>query len=78
MTDTHHPDTLADDLLTGAPEIAAFLGTTQRRIYHLARNGRIPVFYIATKLHCRRSTLLRWIESQERDNLKGVTHDGRL
>lgn len=37
---------LADDLLTGADEIAAFLGSsfTGRKVYHLAEKGSIPVF----------------------------------
>lgn len=52
---------LADDLLTGADEIAAFLGAkfTERKVYHLAEQGSIPVFRLpgARTLHARKSQL---------------------
>ena len=54
------------DLLTGADEIAAFVGVTTRRIYHLAESKRLPVFRLGATLCARRSTLLRWVEDLER------------
>ena len=52
---------LAEDLLTGAGEIAAFLGPsfTERKVYHLAEKGALPVIRRpGTKiLFCRKSQL---------------------
>ncbi len=33
---------LAEDRIVGAEEIAKFIGTTPRTIYHLHREGRLP------------------------------------
>jgi excisionase family DNA binding protein len=54
------------ELLTGADEIAAFIGVKARRIYHLAETKRLPVFRLGATLCARRSTLVRWIEEMER------------
>jgi hypothetical protein len=52
---------LADDLLTGAEEIAAFLGPsfTERKVYHLAERKALPVFRLpgARTLYGRKSQL---------------------
>jgi excisionase family DNA binding protein len=58
--------TEALELLTGADEIAAFIGVKPRRIYHLAETKRLPVFRMGATLCARRSTLVRWIEDMER------------
>jgi len=56
------------ELLTGADEIAAFIGVKPRRIYHLAETKRLPVFRLGATLCARKSTLVKWIESLERSN----------
>jgi hypothetical protein len=60
---------LADDLLKGAAQIAAFLfgdaKNDRRRIYWLAQNQSLPVFKIRGRIHARRSTLQRWIREKE-------------
>lgn len=59
---------LADDILEGAAEIAAFLfgdGKQRRRIYWLVQNQRLPVFRIGQTICARPSTLRQWISEQE-------------
>jgi hypothetical protein len=60
---------LADDLLEGADEIAAFIwgdAAQRRRVYHLAETSRIPLFRLGSGLCARRSVLLDWIKAQEK------------
>lgn len=60
---------LGSDLLRGADQIAEFMfgtPTERRKIYHLAETSKIPVFRLGALLCARRSTLLTWIEAQER------------
>ncbi|TAN56093.1 MAG: DNA-binding protein [Rhodospirillales bacterium] len=57
---------LADDLLRGADAIADFMGMKRRQIYHLTETSRLPVFRVGSVLCARRSTLLGWVEDQER------------
>jgi hypothetical protein len=62
--------TLADDLLRGADEIAAFVfGSTKhrRKVYYYATDAkaRMPVFRIGAIICARKSTLLEWIRLQE-------------
>ncbi len=59
---------LADDLLEGAAQIAAFLfgdAKQRRRVYWLAQNQSLPVFRIGQSICARPSTLRRWITEQE-------------
>jgi hypothetical protein len=59
---------LADDLLEGADEIAAFLfgdGASRRKVYYLAECTRLPIFRLGSVLCARRSVLMRWIAGQE-------------
>ncbi|CAO4144828.1 hypothetical protein LPLAFNJD_LOCUS1790 [Methylorubrum aminovorans] len=61
---------LAEDLMTGAPAIAAFMfgqdtETNRRRVYHAADKLGLPCFKLGGSLCARRSTILRWIEQQE-------------
>jgi hypothetical protein len=47
---------LADDLLRGADEIAAFIFGTKfarRRVYYLAETSRLPVFRLGSVLCAR-------------------------
>jgi hypothetical protein len=62
---------LADDLLRGANEIAMFIyGTDQdadcRRVYHAASKHGLPTFKLGGVICARKSTILAWIEDQER------------
>jgi len=59
---------LADDLLEGAAQIAAFLfgdGKQRRRVYWLVQKQSLPVFKIGQRICARPSTLRRWIREQE-------------
>ena len=65
---TEHP-TLSNDLLRGAPEIARFMfgdRTCTRRVYHLARTSKVPIFKLGSMLHARPSVLMAWIRERER------------
>jgi hypothetical protein len=62
------PNELADDMLRGAGEIAAFIyGDRERRrkIYYLVECSRLPVFRLGSVLCARKTVLLSWIEGQE-------------
>jgi hypothetical protein len=53
------PDHLADDLLDGGAEIAAFLGTNLREVYHLAKTQRLPIGRLGRKLIASKRRLAR-------------------
>ncbi|CUW39296.1 conserved protein of unknown function [Magnetospirillum sp. XM-1] len=60
---------LADDILRGADQIAAYLfGDVRhrRKVYHLAENTKFPMFRLGSILCARKSTLRQWIEDQEK------------
>lgn len=58
---------LNDDILHGAEPIRAFLGFEKRsQVYHYAANGTLPTFRIGNIICARKSTLLQWIEEQEK------------
>ena len=48
---------LGDDLLLGAPAVAAYLKVNERRVYHWAAQGYIPTFKIGNLIAARRSEL---------------------
>jgi hypothetical protein len=50
---------LSLDLLTGAQEIARYVGWPVRRIYHAARCGTLPINRVGALLIARRSELDR-------------------
>ena len=52
-------DRLADDLLNGATEIAEFLGTNAREVYHLHKTKRLPIGRLGRKLIASRRRLTR-------------------
>ncbi|MGD0188123.1 MAG: DNA-binding protein [Roseiarcus sp.] len=71
-TDTTPPietaQPLANDLLRGADEIAAFVfgpRGSRRKIYYLAETSHLPVFRLGSMLCARRSVIERWIAGQE-------------
>jgi hypothetical protein len=51
------PTTLKDDLLTGAPAIAEYLGWNVRRVYHMARTQNLPIGRCGQILIARKSEL---------------------
>lgn len=64
--------TLAPDLLRGAEEISEFLFGTRgqrRKVYHLAETSKLPLFRLGSLLCARRSVLMNWIASQERQGM---------
>ncbi len=58
-------DDLADDLLEGADEIAAFMGWNRRRVFYAAERKLIPIFRVGNRLSARKSSLRRRIEDLE-------------
>ena len=50
---------LADDVLDGVKEIAAFIGKSERATFHLIHNDQLPVFRLGKKIHARKSELER-------------------
>jgi hypothetical protein len=63
--------TLAEDLLRGAALISTFVygdasQPNRKRIYHLAESGAFPAFRMGNVLCARKSTLMAYIEAQER------------
>jgi hypothetical protein len=71
--DAHSPpnrteNELADDILRGADEIAAFIfgeRGSRRKVYYLAECSRLPVFRLGSMLCARRSVIEGWIAGQE-------------
>lgn len=57
------------DLLNGAGEIAGFLfgdRKYRRKVYYLVERSKLPIFRLRSQLCARKSTLIKWIEDQER------------
>ncbi len=48
---------LADDVLDGVKEIAAFIGKSERATFHLIHENRLPVFRLGKKIHARKTEL---------------------
>jgi hypothetical protein len=60
---------LADDILRGAEQIAAYVyghPRDRRKVYHLAETSRFPVFRLGSVLCARKSRIKDWIAEQER------------
>ena len=51
------PQPLSSDLLTGADEIAAFLGWPPRRVYRAVEKGLIPFFKHGSMILARKSEI---------------------
>ena len=52
-------DTVADDMLHGAEEIAAFLGVSTAQVYHFARLKRLPIGKLGWNLIASKRQLQR-------------------
>jgi hypothetical protein len=62
------PNDLADDILHGADEIAAFIygeRGLRRKVYYLAECSKLPIFRLGSVLCARKSVLLDFISGQE-------------
>jgi hypothetical protein len=57
--------TIADDMLEGAEAIAAFLGFKRRQVFHIVKEGRLPVFHLGNKIFARKSTLVAHLAALE-------------
>ena len=65
---------LHKDIVCGAKGIAKELFGDEkcdRKVFHLAATGRLPVFRIGSRLCIRRSELLSWIKEMETNSKKG-------
>ncbi|PSH68546.1 DNA-binding protein [Phyllobacterium brassicacearum] len=54
------------DLLMGNKNIARFLGLTPRQVSWHDEQGNLPTFRMGRTVCARKSTLMRWIEDQEK------------
>lgn len=77
----NNPPALADDLLRGASAIAAYLGCKPRAIYCLGERRKAgkavswPILTIDGQFVARKTTLLAFIEEQERAAAEGYSLD---
>ncbi len=65
---SHTSPKLADDILRGADQIAAFLfgdPKERRKVYHLVESSHLPHFRLGAIVCARKSRLIQWIEQQE-------------
>jgi len=73
-----HEPALADDLLKGAAEIAAFMGWSEREVYYLSEKRRAgapvgwPIFTIDSTYYARKSALRAFIAERERAAIAGA------
>lgn len=60
-------DTIADDYLEGVAAIAAFLGWTERKVYHVReRGGACPIRKReGLGVYAFKSELVAWLKSEE-------------
>ena len=70
-------DNLSDDLLQGADEIAAFIGSNRRRVFYLAERGLMPIIRIGKRLTARKSTIRRHIADLEKAARRGGGENAR-
>ena len=63
MTDPPRLDRPADDLLIGAPAIAAFVGVSAKAVYHLARTKKLPIGKLGKNLIASKRKLERALAS---------------
>ncbi len=56
---------LADDLLTGATEIADFIGWSKRQTFYMLEKKQLPAFKFAGRWCLRKSTLYAHIAELE-------------
>ncbi len=55
---------MADDILT-IKEVADYLKLTERTLYRLVQEGKIPGFKVGSSWRFKRADIERWIEEQK-------------
>jgi excisionase family DNA binding protein len=63
-----NPEILQDLELLNPEQAAKLFGVSKRHIYSLAADGKIPAIKLGKTLRFRPSTLLAWIQAQEKTN----------
>jgi hypothetical protein len=58
-------ETLADDLLRGAKNIADYVGLEKRQVWYLHETGGLPTFKINRLICARKSQLNRMLAAAE-------------
>ena len=53
------------ELLSGAKAIAAFLGLSERQVFHRVEDGTLPVFRMGRTICARPARLRQWIVERE-------------
>lgn len=61
---------MSEDILT-IKEVAEYLKVTERTLYRLAQEGRIPAFKVGVAWRFRRSDIDSWIKAQSKPNSSG-------
>ena len=56
---------MAEDILT-IREVADYLKVTERTLYRLVQDGKLPAFKVGNSWRFRRQDLERWISEQSR------------
>ncbi len=56
---------MPEDILT-IREVADYLKVTERTLYRLAQDGKLPAFKVGNSWRFRREDLKRWISEQSR------------
>jgi len=56
---------MTEDILT-LKEVAQYLKVTERTLYRLAQEGRIPAFRVGASWRFKRADIDAWIEAQKR------------
>ena len=70
----------ADDILTGATEIAQFLfgdPNERRRVFYLVETARLPIFRMGSTICMRRSTWFQWVKDQEKNAARNANRTPR-
>jgi hypothetical protein len=58
------------DILVSHKAIAIFLGLTPRQVSWWDEQGVLPTFKVGRSVCARKSTLLQWIEDQEKEQAR--------
>jgi hypothetical protein len=64
-TTSNHPVSVAEDMLTGAEEMATFTGNTLRRMNYLLEKRCVPAYKEGRIWRMRKSTYIRFVEQRE-------------
>lgn len=65
---------MSEDILT-IREVAEYLKVTERTLYRLVQDGKLPAFKVGNSWRFRREDLERWISEQSRGGEGGRDGD---